>query len=55
LTESVSAFHYMRWGSVNVAERATHDLFKSVRIYISGVPRLRLFAAFFGIADFDER
>ena len=55
LAQAVSGFHYMRWGSVYVAERAIHDLFNSVQIYSQSISRLRLFAAFFGVGDFDER
>lgn len=39
---------------MEVAERTTHDLFKSVKMYTSAIPRLRLFASFFGLAGFDD-
>ena len=55
LAQAVSGFHFMRWGSVYVAERAVHDLFYSVQVYSQSISRLRLFAAFFGVGDFDER
>ena len=55
LPESIAAHHYMRWGSVAVAERATQDLFTSVRTYASSVPRIRIFAAFLGQGEFDEK
>ena len=55
LAQSVCAFHYMRWGSVYIAERATQDLFNSIKIYSSAIPRIRLFAAFFGLGEFEEK
>ena len=55
LPQAVSAFHYMRWGSVYVAERVIHDLFNSILIYSPSIPRLKLFAAFFGVINSDEK
>lgn len=48
LCHAVAAYHYFLWGSIDIAERAIHDLFISIRAYRMNLPRLRLFAAFLG-------
>lgn len=48
LAQAVVAFSYKQWGSLDLSERATQDLFICIKAYRSGLPRLRLFAAFLG-------
>lgn len=48
LEEAAAAALFLRWGSLDVAERALHDLCLACRAH-SNSPRLRLFAALVGI------
>ena len=48
LAQAVVAFSYKHWGCLELSERATQDLFICIKAYHSGLPRLRLFAAFLG-------
>ena len=54
LSEAIAAFHYVKWGSIDVAERMIQDLCKCVQIYAEFNPRLRVFAALLGIGKFEE-
>jgi hypothetical protein len=57
LGEAVCALNFARFGVVDVAERETHDLFFTARMYMSALPRVRLFAAFLGMqgaGEFEE-
>lgn len=54
LSEAVAAFHYVKWGSIDVAERMIQDLCKCVKVYGEFNPRLRVFAGLLGIGGFEE-
>ena len=54
LGEAVSALNYTRYGVVEVAERETHDMFYTMRLYMMALPRARLFAAFLGVQGSGE-
>ena len=50
---TVSA-HLQMFNVPDVAERTIHDLCLGMQVYMHGLPRLRLFASFFGCGEIDE-
>jgi hypothetical protein len=48
LSTALCTFQYMRWGSIEVAERCTHDFFHCMHLHYYGAPRIRQFGAFLG-------
>jgi hypothetical protein len=49
LPQAIMAQQYLKWGSVEVAERMSHDLCYGSFIYQGSAPRLRMFCSFLGI------
>jgi hypothetical protein len=54
LPEALTAFNYLRWGSLIVADRASHDLCFCAKAYSNGLPRFRLFCAFLGAGELED-
>lgn len=49
LPQAIMAQQYLKWGSVEVAERMSHDLCYGAFLYQGSAPRLRMFCSFLGI------
>lgn len=56
LPQAVLSTLYSKCGSIEIAERLTHDVFLNAKAYCIGVPRIRLFCVFLNVfnEDLDE-